>query len=583
MKKLLLFFITLPALVWGQGKIYVRTSEGQKPYTYQLYRGDGTLVDTRSSSYKDEEAFNAPGSYGYSWKVTDASGSSVTGGVDAISHELMNKPVRMKAIYYYSSAVEATGVVSDVQQIPGFNTAGVNVHAHDLMGTPEDYNHLRWTTAYDHTIPNQSFTSEQDSKTIDRVIYNAYNTGTSLQNRIQIRLTFSGSLLDYQVAQNYSWAYGSDDLPRQPDGNVADARPSNGYLVKFQSYASPRGLNFFKETFKKLCTRYQKAINDGTIREISFQLNESGESNISGAYHTADGTYSMSYGDYSVQMRQAFMNFCQARFNTIQTMNQKLGTSIPSFTLQAFNSNMLLNNADGGNNTLQSLWQWYQMESHALFEYQVQRYAYEQVNLTRSRLFAYDVGSIFNGDFFRMKSFNFAQRLLKNDRWMLVKSNNSHEFGAGPFVIDQILSAAHLAGATPCWEPSPGYSVFTIPFLTEAAQLAVDNHVGLSAFSAPESVTGYHSVPFWQQVANNVNLSSKTATLKPNDLDGAGNMVVVKIPFLTVALDGKYDHIGDNYVKNKWQEAKNANPDKHINIRIDDADIRALFVNPYPL
>ncbi|PKK35556.1 hypothetical protein BWI96_16790 [Siphonobacter sp. SORGH_AS_0500] len=581
MKRFLLFLTLLPALVSGQGSIYLRVTEGQTPYTYQLYNAGGTLVETRQSN-KAEEKFTAPG-YGYAWKVTGADNSSSAGSVDAVTHQLMNKHIRMKGGYYSSPSDFAVGLAK-VKNIPGFTTYTASFHAFDLLNTAAKWNDAKWSTPYDHTVPNQTFTQDQIDNTFDQLVYNAYNSGNSAATRMNLRITYDGGLLSNQLSST-GFGYGWEECPKRPDGQYADLRPSNSYLTKYPCYVSAKALAFYKEGFKKFCTRYQKAINDGTIREIGFQLNESGESNFSGGYYDGDanGTWSLSYGDYSEKMRTAFMNFCQARFGSIQTLNSRLGTTIPAFTLDAFNSNMLLNNADGGNDTMQSLWQWYQAEAHDLFEYEMQKYVYDQVPITRTKLFAFDVGSIMNGDMFRMKSHNFAQRLLKYDRWMTVKSNNSHEFGAGPFVIDQILSGAQLAGAYPCWEPSPGLDVFTLDFLTEAAWLSINNGVGLSAFSYNNESKGIESYSFWTEVSNRVNLSAATSTFKPDNLNSQGNPITLTIPFLKIALDGKYNHIGDNYIHSEWKKVADQNPGKHIVIRVDDSDVRALFVNSYPI
>lgn len=565
--------------------VYLRASTGSKPYTFELRTLSGALIDSRTSN-RMEEKFTMNG-YGFRWKITDSKGDFQEDAIDAVTHELSEKEMRMKSIYFYSSAKEAMGVIDQVLQIPGFNTASINFHSYLFFGNATQFNHSRWTQVYDHTQPNQSFSEDQNKNSLDEAIYKAYNTGTNLQNRVQLRIVFSGSLRIDEVSQN--WGYSVSDLPIRPNGQLADSSPSNTYEVRFPSYASQRALDFFKECFKKLCYRYQRAINDGTIRDISFQLNESGESNTSGAYYDDQRKYEMSVGDYNPLMLKKFADFCVARFNNVETFNQRLKTSVKSLTAADLNSNTLAYNANGGNKTLQAFWHWFLMEQHDLFEYEIQKYAYDNVALTRSRLFCFDVGSIYNGDMFRMKSFIFRQRLFKNPkRWMTVKSNNSNEGSDTPeYVCDQIITAARLVGAYPCWEPSPAFQYFTVDFLSEAVNACLKYGVGLSAFSASEDAKMNpprpDSVTFWKQVSAKTNLANYTTTFKPDDLDSSGNTIIASLPYLSTALNGIDDHTGDYFVFQAWKKAHDANPGKRICILVDDEDVRMLFVNPYPL
>lgn len=560
---LLLVFLSVHAV--AQTNVYVRVNEGTKPYKYELLNESGVVIETRNSSVKDEELFSV-NSYGYGYKVTDATGKSYMKMIDAVSHRVMNKPVRLRATYY-GDVSEQVRAFNAMSSFPGFNMYSGHFHAFQYLGTQAQWDHPRWTQAYDHTAPDQ--TEFDDVNTIDRLIYTAYHSGSSIETRRLLRITFDGGCLDSQIS-SAGFTYGTDDLMRTVNQEVFDARPSNGYLTRIASYASDRALMHYKEALRKFCTRYQKAINDGTIAGISFFNTDNGEANYPAHVTLADGSPMQSFGDYCLPMRTKFVQWCQEKFGTIQTFNSRTGANVSGFSVNEFTPELLKD----GPADLQKHYVFFHHWIQAQFEYQAQKYVFEKVPLTRKKFYWLDIAALMNGDAYRMRAYLYNLRLSLGDWWAAVKSNNSNDYGEDEWVVDQINSAARFAGAAAVWEPSPPIQYFTPPgtLLVNAVNAITNSGIGLSGFYPPNERT------LWIDVANATGLASKSYTRKSDDLLN-GNVVNCKVMFKSIALEGKGDELGAISLSRAWSAARNANPGKRVAIIVDYSDILADF-NP---
>ncbi|OZI07563.1 hypothetical protein BWI93_14635 [Siphonobacter sp. BAB-5385] len=514
--------------------------------------------------------------FGFRYRITDAKGEFHDDGIDPVTDRLMNKEIRLKGMYYGSAAEQ----VSEIQKFvagayPGFNMYSGHFHANVYFRTEAQWNHQRWNEEYDHTVPNQTFTQDQMDNSIDRVIYETYRTGNSIETRTLIRILLCTQRFSDILSPSFS--YKDEDIMRDENGNWHDQRTEETYLTKIPSYTSTRALNYQKEAALKFCRRYRKAINDGTIHGISFWNSEAGENNWTARYHDAQREMRPFIADFSEINRNAFIAFLQARFGTIQQLNAKLGTSIPNYSLSTFGPNLLINDGEGSNRKMQAIFQWWSMWTHATYNNDIQEYIYDNLNITRSKLFWFDVGSLINGEANGMKAYHWKLRTDISTRFIVVKSNNITEFDGDIWGIHQIASASRRAGAMPVMEPSPSlyyFQVSTSEHLIDVVRKLNAVGMGLSAFTPQDA-------NFWPHVAGAVNLSTPIGTSKGNDLIN-GNTVTFKYNFEDLFLTGDWRNSIEYRLQSGWKALKDANPNVLISIEIDDSNLKSWFNNPLP-
>lgn len=560
-------------------KAYIRVPKGvgTKPYTYIFKNINGSVIETRTS-FKEEEVFDTSVP-AFAYEVKDANNQLATQSIDGVTVKIQNKYWKIYSSTY-GGVDELCRHITKLKTLGGgaFNIAGVPFTTYDFFKTQQQWDNPVWNQKFDHTVYRGTDPDVNSfAHPYDKVIYTAYHSGNSFETRtgLKIGVNFGRMGENGQPTlkdQGYAFTYPNADIQRRPDGRLHNEFMNYG-LPYTTSFASDEGLTYSKELLYKFCNRYSMAINDGTIHGINFFLDESGEAQYPFHYINADGSDAgRGLGDFSDVMRRKFMEFCKANFTTptdqtTNRFNNKYGTNYNAFTIDNFNRDQLAYAAPA---ELRKLFFWFQMEKLSEFEITMQEYVYSKVNITRSKLWILDVGSIFDGLLAYRKTLNINRRLSQSNRWIAVKGNN--DVYDMKWVEDQLYSAAKFCGAIPINEPSPTLDRFTVPTLTEAVNYIKDKGIHLSAF-IPQVPEG--SDAFWTQVSNNTGLPNVNTSVKRDDLDSNGIPITATVRFKDVVFDEFTDFDPLKRIREAYTAKANANPNKGINIFVDDSDILA--------
>ncbi len=600
MKKLLSLWLGLIALMGSAQTLHIRPIGGTPPYTYIVRDGNGNQTANRSSS-APEESFPYPGN-GYSYTVTDGSGKSLNKSVDAASAEVIRTPAKVysKAFGKPSEQVEAISTMPVGFNQPGltfsfydwfqesqpmtqaqkdgyFNEDLANIEAGNYInqnwwGTEElkdpwqGIDNPLWDQEFDH-VTN---TSPGQRHAYDDVIRAAYVWKNAQAGRLGIKMGISfgrkqNTLSDFhpRFANTYSLA----DCQGRPDGKAHVAKIVNSpNELMCGSFASDKVKAYYQKALLKFCKRYRRAINDGTIANLNLIFDNSGESQPELTYMLEDGSKTRNLGDFSLPMRTKFAAHLASKFNNdVAAFNQKFNTSITAFNASQFSGDYLLN----GPTLLQMHFNWFQMEAMSLFERDLKDYVYQNAGLSRSHLWALDVGGILDGLIYVRKSLNFNRRIRQQTRWIQAKSNNDVNFTE--YAVDQIISAKRYMGeAAGMWEPSPSQAeiTFTPEIIGPAVNAAKAQGISISAFIPSNAYER------WTAISNATNLAGYTVRPPDNDF------VNLTIKFKDIVMEGKYEGWpGEGKIREAYDAMRAANPGKRVNIYVDDSDILSDYPN----
>lgn len=509
---------------------------GARPYSITVKNFSGTTIHTASNVNTDE------------LEIPDAVVNSATGGLDITITDSTGKtgnirydnPTLNIMKQYHIGYVVTNGSPTD--HVDGINRSEDNQLTYtsvmfdtDDMLTDAALIALENAPPFDHTQP---ITGTPPCR-YDAVVRHAYTRTYAKKLRVMVWAIRDRQKLDDKTGNTLY--YGYQDAAMRQDGTTPITRmtdPGNNSAVVI-SYGSSKAVTFAKRIVLMFAKRYRLAINDGTI--MGFGLNvtkqaegeQSYEYNNNGSSEVGESGYEGTQGDFHPEMVAKF----KAKFPEFASRtNYEIATAV-------------------GNSDLYIKWSWFLGDIIRIVEWECIDNIYNNLNITRTKLWVFDSGSFVDGLAPRRKTYNIIER-AKHPKGFIVKSNDDPYYNTEYF-LDQISSVARAIGGIAIIEPTPPGDVSLpehLPAVRNEMNIAYNK--GLAHISIFGRTSGQIAT-----LMSGVDAIPGSMPKPKNEFNIVGGNKVVNRHLITISnVIANGGMSGNNAWRNAWQTFKNANP-----------------------